>query len=74
VAGAHRTADYHDYHQLLNIDRMLTDLTPLIDLITDADLAYQLRTRLHVQAELDPLPTIAGPHSSKPPPTQEQAD
>jgi hypothetical protein len=53
-----QTEDYRDYHRLLNIDRMLTDLTPLVDLIADGDLAAEVRAWLSVQPDLDPVPTV----------------
>jgi len=49
---------------------MLTDLTPLVDLITDADLATNLRTWLKAQADLNPAPT-AVTHT---PPNPNQTD
>jgi hypothetical protein len=53
------TKDYRDYHRLLNIDRMLTDLTPVVELIADADLATEVRMWLGIQPELNPVPTLS---------------
>jgi hypothetical protein len=61
-----QTEDYRDYHQLLDIDRMLTDLTPLLDRIIDADLATDLRTWLRAQPDLDPVPTTITYTASSP--------
>jgi hypothetical protein len=53
-----QTDDYRDYHQLLGINRMLDDLRPLVELITDPDLAAEIRAWLEVQPQLDPVPEI----------------
>jgi hypothetical protein len=37
---------------------MLTDITPLVDLIADGDLAAEVRAWLRVQPDLDPVPTV----------------
>ena len=68
------TEDYRDYHQLLNIDRMLTDLAPLLGLITDADLASGLRAWLETQADLDPVPTTIKPDITHTPPNPNQTN
>ncbi|MET8091238.1 hypothetical protein [Micromonospora sp. NPDC005220] len=51
-----RTAEYQDYHRLLNIDRMLTNLAPLVDHMTDAGLVDEVQAWLRMLPELDPVP------------------
>lgn len=57
------TPEYRDYHRLLNIDRMLTVLVPLVCLIVNADLAAELRLWLEIQPDLAPFPTTNPPDS-----------
>ncbi|MET8203086.1 hypothetical protein [Micromonospora taraxaci] len=48
------TDDYQDYHRLLAIERILTDLAPLVEHMTDACLVADVRAWLRVLPELDP--------------------
>ncbi|MEU7655722.1 hypothetical protein AB0C42_33900 [Micromonospora taraxaci] len=48
------TDDYQDYHRLLAIERILTDLAPLVRHMTDAHLVADVRAWLRVLTELDP--------------------
>ncbi|WUR56820.1 hypothetical protein OHS32_16595 [Micromonospora chokoriensis] len=48
------TDDYQDYHRLLTIERILTDLAPLVEHMTDAHLVADVRAWLRVLTELDP--------------------
>ncbi|WP_435209263.1 hypothetical protein [Micromonospora sp. bgisy143] len=60
------TDDYQDYHRLLNIERILTDLAPLVDYMTDARLVADVQAWLQVLAELDPAPEVTTPSEQTP--------
>jgi hypothetical protein len=53
------TDDYQDYHRLLDIQRMLNDLKPVMRLITDTNLSAELAAWLNILPELDPFPVDA---------------
>ncbi|MGC4874929.1 hypothetical protein ACLQ26_01505 [Micromonospora sp. DT43] len=55
------TDDYQGYHRLLNIGRILTDLAPLVDYMTDAHLVADVEAWLQVLTELDPVPEVITP-------------
>ncbi|MEV4255115.1 hypothetical protein AB0J52_18325 [Spirillospora sp. NPDC049652] len=55
-----QTDDYRDYHRLLDIARMLADLTPIIDLIKDAELVARLQDWTAALPDLDPVPPHVG--------------
>ncbi len=48
------TDDYRDYHHLIDIDQVLTDLTPHLALLSDTELAAELRGWLDIQPDLNP--------------------
>lgn len=52
------TDDYQDYHRLLGIQRMLNDIEPLAEHVTEADLAADLAEWLRITTELDPVPSV----------------
>jgi hypothetical protein len=56
-----QTADYQDYHRLLNTQRMLTAIAPLISQATDEQLATEVSLWLAVERDLDPLPADTPP-------------
>nr|WTA68155.1 hypothetical protein OHB51_02985 [Micromonospora sp. NBC_00855] len=60
------TDDYQDYHRLLNINRVLTDLVPLVDHMTDAHLVTDVQAWLQVLTELDPVPEVITPSDRTP--------
>jgi hypothetical protein len=41
---------------------MLSDFTPLVDLITNADRAAEIRARLSIAPDLEPVPTVVELH------------
>ncbi|MEV1012780.1 hypothetical protein AB0I89_20310 [Micromonospora sp. NPDC049801] len=55
------TDDYQDYHRLLNIERILTDLAPLVDHMTDAHLVADVQAWLQVLPDLAPVPAADPP-------------
>jgi hypothetical protein len=64
------TDDYKDYHGLLGIQRMLNDLKPIVDLITNPDLAAELARWLNTLPELDPVPAEAAGSPAATPPAE----
>jgi hypothetical protein len=52
------TDDYQDYHRLLGIQRMLNDIEPLAEHVTDADLAAELAEWLRITTEPDPVSSV----------------
>ncbi|MFG2169136.1 hypothetical protein [Micromonospora chersina] len=60
------TDDYQNYHRLLNINRIPTDLTPLVDYMTDAHLVADVQAWLQVLTELDPVPKAITPSEQTP--------
>ncbi|MFG3559017.1 hypothetical protein ACGGAQ_32050 [Micromonospora sp. NPDC047557] len=68
------TADYQDYHRLLNIDRILTNLAPLVDYMTDAHLVADVQAWLQVLTELDPVPEVITPSEQTPEESLDRTD